>query len=292
MSPIYFSIYGPVQDVRIPYQQKRMFGFVTFVYPETVKLILAKGNPHFVCDARVLVKPYKEKGKVPDKYRKQQQGERGDFSGCTTPTGLDSRDPFDLGARFMYNNANSSQEILLRRKLEEEQQAFELQQAIEMQGRRFMGLQLLDFKNRSPAISSPTTITTAPSNDRSSEESPTEDKSPSFVSSGGEQQQLKAVNAADDKEESGSPNEDSDFQESVEHNLPDSPFASPTKASSLFAGDPFSAASAFSSVPAHSNGNGNGNASNLVPSTLDVASFKSCFFQTPRLSSDHGAVGL
>ncbi|RZR85375.1 hypothetical protein BHM03_00012373 [Ensete ventricosum] len=43
-----------------------MFGFVTFVYPETVRLILAKGNPHFVCDARVLVKPYKEKGKVPD----------------------------------------------------------------------------------------------------------------------------------------------------------------------------------------------------------------------------------
>jgi hypothetical protein len=55
--------------VRIPYQQKRMFGFVTFVYPETVKLILAKGNPHFICDARVLVKPYKEKGKVSDKYR-------------------------------------------------------------------------------------------------------------------------------------------------------------------------------------------------------------------------------
>jgi hypothetical protein len=57
-----------VQDVRIPYQQKRMFGFVTFVFAETVKLILAKGNPHFVCDSRVLVKPYKEKGKVPDKY--------------------------------------------------------------------------------------------------------------------------------------------------------------------------------------------------------------------------------
>lgn len=73
-----------------------MFGFVTFVYAETVKLILAKGNPHFVCDARVLVKPYKEKGKVPDKFRKQQQQQqqmdRGDFS----PTGFDSRDPFDL----------------------------------------------------------------------------------------------------------------------------------------------------------------------------------------------------
>lgn len=61
-------MYGPVQDVRIPYQQKRMFGFVTFIYPETVKQILAKGNPHFVCDSRVLVKPYKEKGKIPDKY--------------------------------------------------------------------------------------------------------------------------------------------------------------------------------------------------------------------------------
>jgi RNA recognition motif-containing protein len=65
----YFSTFGPVQDVRIPYQQKRMFGFVTFMYPETVKSILAKGNPHFVCHSRVLVKPYKEKGKVPDKYR-------------------------------------------------------------------------------------------------------------------------------------------------------------------------------------------------------------------------------
>lgn len=57
-----------MQDVRIPYQQKRMFGFVTFVYPETVKLILARGNPHFICDSRVLVKPYKEKGKIVEKY--------------------------------------------------------------------------------------------------------------------------------------------------------------------------------------------------------------------------------
>ncbi|GMQ02728.1 hypothetical protein CsSME_00048824 [Camellia sinensis var. sinensis] len=48
----YSSIYGPIQDVRILYQQKRMFGFVTFVYPETVKLILAKGNPHFEFEAR------------------------------------------------------------------------------------------------------------------------------------------------------------------------------------------------------------------------------------------------
>ncbi|URE31710.1 Zinc finger C-x8-C-x5-C-x3-H type (and similar) [Musa troglodytarum] len=40
-----------------------MFGFVTFIYPERVKLIPAKGNPHFIYDARVLIKPYKEKGK-------------------------------------------------------------------------------------------------------------------------------------------------------------------------------------------------------------------------------------
>ncbi|KAA8547348.1 hypothetical protein F0562_003788 [Nyssa sinensis] len=64
-------------------------------------------------DARVLVKPYKEKGKVPDKYRKhqQQQMERGEFSVCGSPTGLDSRDPYDLPL-----------------------------------GRRLMGLQLLDVK--------------------------------------------------------------------------------------------------------------------------------------------------
>ncbi|XP_062215720.1 zinc finger CCCH domain-containing protein 22-like isoform X2 [Phragmites australis] len=160
----YFSIYGPVHDVRIPYQQKRMFGFVTFVYPETVKLILAKGNPHFICDARVLVKPYKEKGKVPDKYRKQQQG---DFSGCTTPTGLDAcRDPFDLhqlGAR-MLQHSNSASELLLRRKLEEQQQAAELQQAIELHGRRLMGIQLLDLKSRAAAATTTSTLPTPVAN--------------------------------------------------------------------------------------------------------------------------------
>ncbi|XWS56799.1 hypothetical protein CRYUN_Cryun09bG0116700 [Craigia yunnanensis] len=29
-----------------------------------VKLILARGNPHYICDSRVLVKPYKEKEKL------------------------------------------------------------------------------------------------------------------------------------------------------------------------------------------------------------------------------------
>jgi hypothetical protein len=65
---LYFcSKFGPVQDVRIPCQQKRMFGFVTFVFAETVKQILSKGNPHHVCGARVLVKPYREKSRLVDR---------------------------------------------------------------------------------------------------------------------------------------------------------------------------------------------------------------------------------
>ncbi|KAE8706476.1 Zinc finger CCCH domain-containing protein 46 [Hibiscus syriacus] len=81
---------------RIPNQQKRMLGFVTLVYPETVK-ILAKGNAYFVCDARVLVKPYKEKGKIQDK---KQQMER-EFSPCGTPTGIDLQQALDLQNRWL-----------------------------------------------------------------------------------------------------------------------------------------------------------------------------------------------
>jgi len=44
-----------------------MFGFVTFIEPETVKMILDKGNPHYVRGSRVLVKPYKEKPKLIDR---------------------------------------------------------------------------------------------------------------------------------------------------------------------------------------------------------------------------------
>ncbi|KAB2615336.1 zinc finger CCCH domain-containing protein 55-like [Pyrus ussuriensis x Pyrus communis] len=143
VSEYFSSKFGPVQDVRIPYQQKRMFGFVTFVFPETVRLILSKGNPHFICDSRVLVKPYKEKGKILDKRQQQQQHlERGEFSSCLSPGSLDSRDAYDLplGGRMFY----STQDVLLRRKLEEQA---ELQQAIELQGRRLMSLQLPDWKN-------------------------------------------------------------------------------------------------------------------------------------------------
>ncbi|KAF7006690.1 hypothetical protein CFC21_021706 [Triticum aestivum] len=308
----YFSIYGPVHDVRIPYQQKRMFGFVTFVYPETVKLILAKGNPHFICDARVLVKPYKEKGKVPDKFRKQQ-GERVDFSGCGSPTGLDARDPFDLhqivGAR-MLQHSNSANEMLLRRKLEEQQQAVELQQAIELQSRRLMGLQLLDLKTRSAAAPTPIGKPFSPTHTTAA--TPTLESPPD---SGITWEQgngcgflfphKNAVNGADKDETSGdsttSPNTDSD--QSAEHNLPDSPFASPTK-SGAFARDPFAPteseiAAASTGCNAAYNGGINSNGArngginhHLLPPALDIPSPKPYFFPMSRLSSDHGAVGM
>ncbi|GLU19306.1 hypothetical protein SLE2022_355650 [Rubroshorea leprosula] len=139
----YFSLFGPVQDVRIPYQQKRMFGFVTFVHAETVKFILERGNPHFICDSRVLVKPYKEKGKAPDKRQNlQQQFEVGNYSPSSSPSGLDFREMHELhlGEKMMY----SPQEMILRRKYKEQA---DLQHAIEQQSRRFINLQLPDFKS-------------------------------------------------------------------------------------------------------------------------------------------------
>ncbi|AQK54096.1 Zinc finger CCCH domain-containing protein 46 [Zea mays] len=48
---------------------------------------------------RALVKPYKEKGKVPGRFRKLQHAHHGgaEFAGCASPTGLlDSRDPYAL----------------------------------------------------------------------------------------------------------------------------------------------------------------------------------------------------
>ncbi|XP_023642653.1 zinc finger CCCH domain-containing protein 55 isoform X2 [Capsella rubella] len=141
----YFGNFGPVQDVRIPYQQKRMFGFVTFVHSETVRIILARGNPHFICDSRVLVKPYKEKGRILEKRQQQQllqQMERGNYSPGSSPSAMDSRDLFDCHlAPRMFSN---SQEMM-RRKAEQA----DLQQAIEFQRRRFLNLQLPDMDSES-----------------------------------------------------------------------------------------------------------------------------------------------
>jgi len=63
----------------------------------------------------------------------------------------------------MLQHSHSANEMLLRRKLEQQQQqqAAELQQAIELEGRRFMGLHLLDLKSRGHHLgSSPAAMTT------------------------------------------------------------------------------------------------------------------------------------
>ncbi|KAH9617189.1 hypothetical protein KSS87_001798 [Heliosperma pusillum] len=314
----YFSIYGPVQDVRIPYQQKRMFGFVTFVYPDTVKIILAKGNPHFVCDSRVLVKPYKEKGKVPDKFRNHQQMDRGDFSSCSSPTSADSRDHFDspTGARMMYDT--QTQYMLWRRKLEEEA---DLQQAIELQSRRLMGLQLLDVKRHqhhhhrsfstgAPSIHSPTqspnSIFHQPvlGSDRSSPDA-SDEISMSPPLSEANQALEQAINEIIDREKEGSIggedkvlvngkespcHEDNifDLPESLEHNLPDSPFASPKKSAG---GD--SCEAEVTCLQAATSGHSNTRGSSFLPSSpaLDMAPFKTCYFQMPRFSPGHGEIG-
>ncbi|KAK6164112.1 hypothetical protein DH2020_000976 [Rehmannia glutinosa] len=270
----YFSMFGPVQDVRIPYQQKRMFGFVTFVYSETVKLILAKGNPHFVCDSRVLVKPYKEKGKIPDK---KQHLKRGDYSACLSPSAIDSREHIDLpfGSRMLFN----AQEMLLRRKLEQEA---ELHHAIELQGRRMMNLQLMDLKNQhnnhhflpnfraGVPISSPRLMnqnfTAADNiNQENSEEfecSQEASKSPEGNES--------FTNIVGGNKQQRSNDDDSDLPESFEHILPDNLFASPTKLAaekkSVFSQ---ASASTDDSIPV------------TITSSNNIASLKSCYLQMP-----------
>ncbi|CAO2145423.1 unnamed protein product [Urochloa humidicola] len=322
----YFSMYGPVQDVRIPFQQKRMFGFVTFVYTESVRVILNKGNPHFVCNSRVLVKPYKEKGKFHDRFRKLQHPHHGDFAGCTSPTGLlDSRDPFDLqqpqiGPRMMYGNI-ANREAFLRRKLEAQQQAAELQQAIELESQRFVRLQLLDLKSRgyrlgSP-VGSPMPLGQVDGNgnavlnleDATIQDNKMSSSGPAAVALSAtdaqgkheEQHQEEDGNASpkqtvnpgeEEKRESGpvtaTPNVACEFQESgvVEHILPESPFASPTKAST-------------DTSTTGQNGNINNSnphhvASSLFPitSTLELSPYNSCFFQVPRFFPGHEAIGM
>ncbi|KAL5102532.1 hypothetical protein RYX36_006859 [Vicia faba] len=151
----------------------------------------------------------------------------------------------------MYYN---TQDILWRRKLEEQA---ELQQALELQSRRLMSLQLLDIKkqhNRALSSGSPIPSPTqspnmfnqnfAFSSFHSSSKSQEENGSGSGSgSSSGSvstasipvDQQVNTVNGGEENGNSDasgkqtSTHEDSDLQ-CLEHNLPDSPFASPTEA--------------------------------------------------------------
>lgn len=107
-------------DVRIPYQQKRMFGFVTFTYPDTVKVDLAKGNPHYVCGVRVLVKPYREKGKLGDR-KNPDRGEQ--YTKYAPFNNFDAKDydHMHLGPRVIDNSD------AIRKHIEEQDQAIEFE---------------------------------------------------------------------------------------------------------------------------------------------------------------------
>ncbi|GAB2218400.1 hypothetical protein Droror1_Dr00001623 [Drosera rotundifolia] len=291
----YFSLYGPVQDVRIPYQQKRMFGFVTFVYPETVKLILAKGNPHFVCDSRVLVKPYKEKAKMPDKkqHQQQQQFETNEFSSCLSPTRHVNRDSFNvqLGPRAMYN----THDMLQKRKLD--QQA-DLQQALELQGRRLMSLQLMDLNSRPQSfrnISAGSPVSSLncgvfhPSNGFG-RDNMEEVKGSSAATPDGqlpEEVNAASIDSNGHKKEDGSNNDECDLHlpESLEHVLPDNLLSSPIKSTGE---------STFDITGVQVSASSNPDNDQLIPGTTSLcnARSKSLFLEIPRLSSGHEAIGM
>ncbi|KAF8707222.1 hypothetical protein HU200_030473 [Digitaria exilis] len=314
----YFSTYGPVQDVRIPYQKKRMFGFVAFVYAESVKIILSKGNPHFVSKARVLVKPYKEKGKVDIAccmFKKLHE----DFTGCTSPTNLfDSRDPFDLqkpqiGPRMMYGNTTNLEEFL-RRKLKEQRQEDKLHQDFGMDEHQFMGLQILDLKSKGHNLGSPMPLGQANGQgningngnvnhleDVTIEESKMnnnvlamgvaavdvvsatnlEGKHEEQWEEDGDAGPKQVVGLREEKKRESSlvietNNVSCGFNESgvVEHILPESPFASSTKAS----------IDAWTSQNVNTSNSPHHVVSSLLPptSTLELSPYNSCFFQVPR----------
>ncbi|KAI3723784.1 hypothetical protein L2E82_35542 [Cichorium intybus] len=264
----YFSIFGPVQDVRIPYQQKRMFGFVTFVLPETVKAILAKGNPHFVCDSRVLVKPYKEKGKIPDK--KHQNNERGEFSSCLSPTALEAAEPFDhipFGAR-MFNH-----EMMLRRKLEGR---VELQQAIDIQDRKLMNMHLNDFNNHHNSQTNQSLILPSDGNNNENLVSEGEVNGNGIQGTGGSDTKVlpevndeNGNNNDNDNRKDDTTNLNETFNhESFDHILPDNLFNSPTKTAATNHHSIFSEADAPPSA--------------ATSAALNMASLKSCYLQMPR----------
>ncbi|XP_024985901.1 zinc finger CCCH domain-containing protein 22-like isoform X4 [Cynara cardunculus var. scolymus] len=242
---------------------------------------------------------------VSNYFRKhQQQMERGDFSGCLSPTALESAEPFDhipFGAR-MFN-----QEMILRRKLEERA---ELQQAMEFQDRRLMNLQLSDLKNHhfhpNLSVSSPTQscaqinqnllfssdgnneelvsgakISTHDSMNSLSDESDPNVPPEVKVNDGN------SGSNGTGKEEISDQNETDKHESSLEHILPDNLFASPKKSAAIDNQTIFStdmpetddSAATASSLSA-------ANDIQVLPTTSTplemLASLNSCYFQMPR----------
>ncbi|KAA3455364.1 zinc finger CCCH domain-containing protein 55-like isoform X1 [Gossypium australe] len=164
----------------------------------------------------------------------QQQFERGNFSPCSSPSGLDSRESHDLhlGAKMFYN----AREMMLRRELEEQA---DLQQAIELQRRRFMNLQLPDFKNDGIHHFHHCSLSvgaSVPSSDSMKQEVSEVNGDNTAVAvplimNAAELEEVKS--ACVQKARVGNSQESSSpkgcHESSVEHALPDSPFASPKK---------------------------------------------------------------
>ncbi|KAI5083117.1 hypothetical protein GOP47_0002860 [Adiantum capillus-veneris] len=232
----YFRVYGPVQDVRIPFQQKRMFGFVTFVYPETVKMILAKGNPHYICGARVLVKPYKEKGKHADRKFADR-----DYLRFMAGQSLENRAYEGIsGPRFFMEHDS------IRKQLEEQEMI------VEMERRRLAELQLQKQRRQQlhmqhePASSlseggssSPPIALPPPSSSSLAEPASMQQlsngscfKLEEAVGPSEDVMELKPIQTSTSLDSNGkveSAEQQDNDKLSDDHNLPDSPFTSPHK---------------------------------------------------------------
>ncbi|CAN4103945.1 unnamed protein product [Withania somnifera] len=185
----YFDTFGPVQDVRMPSQQKRMFGFVTFFNSDTVKMVLSTGNPHYVCGARVLVKPYREKPKLSE--RKYQDGLKSSMFYHL------QRADFDSGLKERFKPPR-----LLRKHLMEDQ-------VLELETRRHAQLQL----SRKP-------MTTLPYFSPPMDELHIYQQCSSYLLDDWN----RGSSDEDNPKDSGSPYADDKRNQQI--NLPDSPFAS------------------------------------------------------------------
>lgn len=193
----YFKQFGPVRDVRIPRQEKRMFGFVSFHYPETVRTILAKGHPHHICGSRVLVKPYKEKTRMYDR----KYTDRAEFP-MFYPQYLEM-EPEPPTIQRAYETS------LLKRQLMEEQE-----HALELERSRLVGL------NLTPRRLPPHSFFNYGMDDL---KTPTDHLNSLSVQSNG--------TASDDKPQ---PTAKSIGEQDSHIELPDSPFASPRIGNNLY----------------------------------------------------------
>ncbi|VAI17333.1 unnamed protein product [Triticum turgidum subsp. durum] len=122
----YFGQYGPVRDVRIPCQDQRMFGFVSFQNPETVTALLMRCNPHFICGSRVLAKAYREKTKCINERTNNKS-----TTHCYPPRWIET-DP-----EFYPDQYDSP-------RLERRQLARDRQQLLELERRHLAGLRVVE----------------------------------------------------------------------------------------------------------------------------------------------------